>query len=355
MRKNQSIIVSALLVAGFAFGGGAAISSGAEAGEVSLLTWEGYADPSFINDFEAESGCTLTATYVGSNDDFAPKLAAGGAVYDVVSPAIDTNSILVKLGLVEPIDVSRIERLDEIFPIFRNASGINIDGQLWGVPFTWGSIPFMYRTDKIPEEPTSLAALWDPKYKGKIALWDDKSAVYVAARLVGHTNIFSLTDEQMEDAKQKLLEQKPLVRKYWATAGELVNLYANGEVWISNTWGGYQVNTLQEMGIPVKEFIPKENAEGWIDNWQIVKGAKNIDCAYAWLNFAISPKGQFGVSSVTGYSSANPVAAKELMSPEMLETLHMDDVDYVSRLILWREPDRLAELINIWNAVKAAD
>ena len=47
-------------------------------GELNLLTWEGYADPSVVEPFEKETGCKVNATYVGSNDDFAPKLAAGG-------------------------------------------------------------------------------------------------------------------------------------------------------------------------------------------------------------------------------------------------------------------------------------
>ena len=355
MDRRASLLTSAFVAVALAAGGLAAVTSTASAaGEVALLTWEGYADESFVKDFEAESGCKLTATYVGSNDDYAPKLAAGGGVYDLISPSIDTTSVMVKAGLVEPIDPARVERLDEVFPQFRDAAGINMDGQLWGVPFTWGSIPFMYRTDKITEEPTSLADLWDPKYAGKISLWDDKSAIYVAARLNGDMNIYSLDDAQFEAAKQKLLEQKPLVRKYWGTAGELINLYANGEVWISNTWGGYQSAELEAQGIPVKEFIPKENAEGWMDSWQIVKGSSNTDCAYAWINYSITPKGQCGVSGVTGYSSANPVALKECVDEATFSALHMDDVDYINRLILWEEPERLEKYINTWNAVKAA-
>ncbi len=355
MIDYQKMLKSALTVSALAIAGvGLSWNPAEAAGEVALLTWEGYADESFVKDFEAASGCKLTATYVGSNDDFAPKLAAGGGVYDLISPSIDTTSVMVKAGFVEPIDPSMVLRLDEIFPQFRDASGINIDGKLWGVPYTWGSIPFMYRTDKITEEPDSLAALWDPKYKGKISLWDDKSAIYVAARLNGDTNIYDLSDAQFEAAKAKLIEQKPLVRKYWGTAGELINLFANGEVWISNTWGGYQSAELEKQGIPVKEFIPKENAEGWMDSWQIVKGSENKECAYKWINYSISPMGQCGVAGVTGYSTANPIAAKACMDDETFTTLHMDDVGYIDSLILWQEPKRLSKYIDTWNAVKAA-
>ncbi len=333
------------------------LSSAGSAGaqELNLLTWEGYADESFVVPFEEATGCQVTATYVGSNDDFVPKLAAGGGVYDLISPSIDTTAVTVAAGFVDPIDVSRVERFGELYPQFSGAKNVTMDGQQWGVSYTWGSIPFMYRTDMIPEAPTSIAALWDPQYAGKVSLWDDKSALYVAARLNGNMNIYDLSDEEMEAAKQKLIEQKPLIRKYWGTAGELVDLFASGEVWISNTWGGYQSAVLAEQGIPVAEFIPEENAEGWLDSWQLVKGSPNVDCAYKWINYAISEEGQCGVAAITGYSVANPVAAAKCMTPEQFRALHQDDPDYINSLMLWETPARLELYTNTWNAVKAAE
>lgn len=326
------------------------------AGEVNLLTWEGYADDSFVKSFEEASGCKVSATYVGSNDDFAPKLAAGGGVYDLISPSIDTTKIMIQAGFVDPIDTGRVPRLNEIYEKFRSSEGINEGGAVYGVPFSWGSIPFMYRADKFETPPTSLATLWDPAYKGKISLWDDKSALYVAARKNGDMNIYDLSDAELEAAKETLIEQKPLVRKYWATAGELVDLYASGEVWISNTWGGYQSALLADQNIEVVEFIPEEGAEGWMDSWMIVKDTPNEDCAYAFLNMAISEQGQCGMSNVNGYSASNPVAAKNCMTPEQFTALHQDDPDYLDSLLLWQNlGPRLEVYTNTWNAVKAAE
>ncbi|MFZ1340652.1 MAG: ABC transporter substrate-binding protein [Paracoccaceae bacterium] len=323
-------------------------------GELNLLTWEGYADPSFITPFEEASGCKVTATYVGSNDDFAPKLAAGGGVFDLVSPAIDSTAPLIAAGFVDPIDTSRIERWNEIYEKFRTTEGINANGQVYGVPFSWGAISFMYRKDKFDTPPTSLAALWDPALEGRIALWDDKSAIYVAARLNGDADIYNLTDEQIAAAQETLLKQKPLVRKYWATAGELVDLYKADEVWISNTWAGYQSSLLAADGIEVVEFIPTENAEGWMDSFMVVKGTPNEECAYKFLNMAVSELGQCGVANVNGYSATNPVAAKECMTPEQYLALHQDDPDYLDSLLLWENlGPRLSAYTNAWNAVKS--
>ena len=323
-------------------------------GSVNVLTWEGYADPSFITKFEEESGCKVSATYVGSNDDFAPKLMSGGGVYDLITPSIDTTALMIDLGFVEPIDTAAIAGWNDIYPKFLALDGIQRDGEYYGMPYSWGAIAFMYRNDAFTTPPTSIADLWNPALAGKISLWDDKSAIYVAARKNGDMDIYELSDEQIEAAKQALVEQKPLVRKYWATAGELVDLYKAGEVVISNTWAGYQSSLLAAEGVAVTEFIPSEGAEGWMDSWMVVKDTPNRECAYKFLNMQLSELGQCGVANVNGYSAANAAAAKSCMTPEQFATLHQDDPEYLDSLLIWTPlGDRFETYTNAWNAVKA--
>jgi spermidine/putrescine-binding protein len=324
-------------------------------GELGLLVWEGYADQSFVKDFEAESGCKVQATYVASNDDFVPKMqAGGGGVYDLLSVSADASEVVIRAGFAEPIDTSRIPEWNNVYESFRTVPSLNVDGQVWGVPFTWGANPFIYRTDKIATPPTSIGDLWNPEFKGKVGMWDDKSMLYNAARLLGIADPFKMTDEELETVKNKLIEQKPLVRKYWTTAGELTQLMASDEVWISYTWGGLMLNEAKKLNLPVAEFMPKEGADGWIDNWMIVKDSPNQECAYKYINFMMSAKGQCGVSTVTGYSASNPVAAKTCMSAEEFAAKHQNDVEYVKQLHMWQTPERIEVYTNVWNAVKAA-
>ena len=70
--KKLNIHLIAAVVAGIL-----SLGAAAQAAELGLLTWEGYADESFVKPFEEATGCEVSATYVGSNDDYAPKLAAG--------------------------------------------------------------------------------------------------------------------------------------------------------------------------------------------------------------------------------------------------------------------------------------
>jgi spermidine/putrescine-binding protein len=54
---------------------------------LSLLVWEGYADPSFVHEFEQKYHCKVAASYMGSSDELVAKLRGGSASnYDVISP-----------------------------------------------------------------------------------------------------------------------------------------------------------------------------------------------------------------------------------------------------------------------------
>src|SRR5262249_40057853 len=57
---------------------------------LSLLVWEGYADPSYVRAFEDSHQCKVSASYMGSSDELVAKLRGGSASnYDVISPSSD--------------------------------------------------------------------------------------------------------------------------------------------------------------------------------------------------------------------------------------------------------------------------
>lgn len=349
MKKLKTIMIAALASV-------SVFAQSAAAAELNILTWEGYAAEKFISKFEAESGCKVTAAYVGSNDDFAAKLAAGGGVYDIITPSLDTVPMLRLAGFVSPIDTARVQGHDGIYPEFSQHGDVVAEGSTWAVPLIWGSVSLIYRPDKFATKPDSIAVLFDPANKGKISLWDDKSALYWTARYLGYDNIFDLSDEQLEAVKAKLIEQKPLIRKYWASAGELTELMANQEVFVSNAWTGLtskDVNNLKK-GFEVVEFTPKEKAEGWMDSMMLVKDTPNEECAYKFMSFMQSAEGQCGLAESTGYFPVNPKAVQGCMDGQMKKDRQVDNIEFVKSLVMWQQPARLDKYLETWNAVKAA-
>ncbi len=324
-----------------------------------MLVWEGYADPAFVKAFEEQHHCKVSASYMGSSDELVAKLRGGSAGnYDVISPSSDVATSIAAGGS-------------------GGAAGFVEDSELWTTvsaahfpaagagegPGVWSSVHVGTGPDDLrhfgsSRAPDSWNVLWDPKYKGRISVWDDLSTVYMAAQVLGYdkpdpSQLYNLTDEQLEAVKKKLLELKPNIRKMWSTGGELTNLFQNHEVVAAMGWP-LMTNQLRKINFPVGETIPKENTTGWIDHLMITAGSENLDLAYEFLEYMIEAQTQKKVTDVTGYTPANPQAA-QFMTAEEVKSLHLDDVDnYQKRLYFWQNVPRRAKYNEIWNEVKAA-
>jgi hypothetical protein len=82
---------------------------------LSLLAWEGYADPSFIQGFEAQCQCKVSAAYMGTSDELVAKLRGGAASnYDAISPLSDVATMLSRSGLVAPLDLAKIPNYTQL-------------------------------------------------------------------------------------------------------------------------------------------------------------------------------------------------------------------------------------------------
>ena len=326
---------------------------------LSLLVWEGYADPSFVHAFEEEHHCKVTAAYMGSSDDLVAKLRGGSASnYDVISPSSDVAASIVRAGLAEPLDLSRLPAYKQLSTRLVSLPLVKNNGQVYGVPFMWGPNPLLYDATAFPKAPNSWAVFWDPKYKGKISVWDDLSTLYMAAQLLGYdqpdpTVLYNLSDDQLAAVKQKLLELKPNIRKIWSTGGELTNLFENHEIVAGMGWP-LMTNQLRQANFPIGETIPKENTTGWIDHLMITKASPNKELAYAFLEYMIQAQTQKKITDVTHYTPANPSAAQFMTDAEK-ESLHLDAPDfYMQRIYFWQDVPRRAKYIEVWNEVKAA-
>src|ERR1700675_1416562 len=162
---------------GVAFLGLATAGCGKKTLTLSLLVWEGYADPSYVHAFEESHNCKVSAAYMGSSDELVAKLRGGSASnYDVISPSSDVATSIVRAGLAAPLDLSKIPTYNELSARLRDSPLVKADGKTYGVPFVWGPNPLLYETTAFAQPPDSWSILWDPKYKRKISLWDELSS-----------------------------------------------------------------------------------------------------------------------------------------------------------------------------------
>src|SRR5215469_2314916 len=134
---------------------------------LSLLVWEGYADPTFVHAFEEAHHCKVSASYMGSSDDLVAKLRGGSAAnYDVISPSSDVAASIARTGLAEPLDLSKLPAYAQLSAKLRELPLVKADGQTFGVPFMWGPNPLLYDATLFKQAPESWAIFWDAKYRG---------------------------------------------------------------------------------------------------------------------------------------------------------------------------------------------
>jgi len=327
-------------------------------GELNFMVWEGYTDSLFTAPFERACGVKVNATYMGSSDDLVAKLRGGGAqTIDLISPSSDAVTQIIQAGLALPLALSRVPRFNDLMPSFRALKVARKYSLVYGEPWAYGPNPLIYDSSKVSPAPASWAVLWDDRFRGRISLQDDIASLYMVAQLLGlddpndPAKLYNLSDADLARVKAKMLELRPRVRKYWATAGDLTQLFQAGEVVLAEGWP-LMTHQLRQARFPAGEVIPQEGTTAWADHWVLTSGAKNLDAAYAWLEYAAQPFTQKLLYDVTRYIVAHP-GAKAYMTPDEAKSQH-DIAEYGARVNFWQWGTRRDTYQEIWNEVKAA-
>lgn len=325
-------------------------SGGGECKELNLLTWEGYAEPSVVEPFQEEHGVTVNATYVGSDAELVSKAGIDKGRYQIVNVGGATRARMIEAGAVQPLDISRLEHWDEAYEELK--APYEVDGEYWGFPDAWAINPFLFDTEVLPEAPATLEeALWNPALKGRLALWNEVSIIYLGASVLGFDKeqedqsaeggVFNLTDEQLEQIKEKMLTLKPQVRAVWSTGGDLIQLFSNGEVDGSPGWN-YIYENLKSENFPVGQARYGDAGAAWVDGVGVGADISEdcVDLAYEWINWVTSPENQATLAKDTGYGVANKNAI-EFMDEGLIEQTMMDQAEeLLPKQILRLDPVR---------------
>ena len=337
------------------------------------LRWLEYTHlqkPIFTDPFEAASGIELVKGAIQNDDTTLAMLAAGGTdSWDVFHMGdLKNHPILVREKLAQPIDYGRIPNAEHIMPVFRSFIGSNMagpEGKVYGVPSRWGVDTIGYRTDKL-DPPESVQALWDEKNRGKIAMPD--YALYeivYAAQYLGYPReqYYSLTSKQLQECKKALLAQKPLLKGYWLSDADVINLWTSDEIWLAGAlWAGTTA-TLRSENFPVARTVPKEGAPGFINVAYVSAGAQPdaIEAAYRFFDYLLGPEFGARIGEHGRYATVTAQGQGDLPT-EIKEEIFLKYVDNLGELVDFMVPPvnpdtgelNYDEWITIWNEVKAA-
>ena len=84
----------------------------------------------------------------------------------------------------------------------------------YSVPYMWGTVGILYNKSLMDEVPDSWSYLWDEKYKGQIYMLNSqRDSIAVALKYLGYS-INTKDPQELAEAEQALIDQKPLVQAY---------------------------------------------------------------------------------------------------------------------------------------------
>ena len=182
-------------------------SIGEGEGALNLVAWEGYAQDQWVKPFEQQTGCKVNRKYAGSSDEMVTLMRqGGGGEYDLVSASGDASLRLIHGGDVQPVNVALIPDCKNFIPALQSPPHNTVDGKHYGISLQWGPNTLLYNTKQITPAPTSWAAIYDPKNKGKITVPDNAIQIADAALYLSKTQPdLGITDpyELTQDAARR--------------------------------------------------------------------------------------------------------------------------------------------------------
>ena len=326
--------------------------------QLNMYTWGEYDDPAVLEGFTSEVGPRLQIDTYGSNEEMIAKLVAakGTSGYDIVVP---TGSVIPQMAandLLEELDLSRIPNFESVQAEFTDQSWD--PGNQHSVCKAWGTTGYVYDTTVISRELTSWADFLDAAQNeaaGKTMVVDDPKEVLGIALFAEGIDVNTTDEAELDQGEKMLLEQlAPHLTAFESYPGG--GAMSEGTNVLLQAWNGDARQGILAESDPDrwKWVVPSEGSNIWMDNWTIVKGAKNAEAAYAFIDYVLQPDISLSELSYHGYHTGvkdiEP-AAKEA-GLERLDMVFLEE-EQLSRLVAMTPNEAQERVVAILGALKA--
>jgi spermidine/putrescine-binding protein len=253
--------------------------------DVNIFVWTEYIPQEAIDCFEEVYGVNVNRDEYSSNEELYAKISAGSTSYDLIQPTDYIVPLLIRQGLVQEWDRTKMPVLDGMDPSYMDQP---FDpGNKYTIPYQAGTYGIVVNTDVVKDELTSWDDLWNPAYANRLIFLDDmRAAIGVTLLTLGY-DINTTDPVQLEEAKVKLAEVVKGIKIFDSDSPKTALIA--GDVDLGMTWTGEAFLAQQEN--PAIQYIyPSEGTILWQDNYALLKDAPHADAAYAWLNYTMQPE-----------------------------------------------------------------
>jgi spermidine/putrescine transport system substrate-binding protein len=259
--------------------------------QLNVYNWTYYTPSSIIEKFENEYKIDVIYDEYASNEEMFAKLQSGASGYDLVFPSADFVSIMIKEGLLQKIDKTRLKNLGNIDPVILQKATYD-PGMDYSIPYYWGAAGITVNTSKVPDFDRSWSIFGRSDLAGRMTMLDDMREVMGDALVTMGLSVNSTDAGAIGRATDMVLNRwKPNLVKFDAEA--FGKGYANGDFWVVQ---GYSEVVFEEIGDNAELlkntvfFIPIEGGPAYIDSMCLLKGAPHPNAAHLFIDFIHRPE-----------------------------------------------------------------
>ncbi len=352
--KRAVACISSLLLGSAAVLGGCGSSNTDAGNTLYVYNWGEYLDPDTVTQFEEETGIHVVYDEFETNEVMFPKIDANPSQYDVICPSDYMIAKMAEKGLLAPLDFEKMPNAKaNIGEDYWKQSEAFDPGNVYSVPYCWGTVGILYNTKTMDHVPDSWNDIWDPKYTDEVLMQDSVRDLFgVALKRLGYS-LNTSNEQELQEAKQSLIEQKPIVQAY--VVDEVRDKMVGGEAKMGVIFSG-EAEYTRELNPDMAYVIPKEGTNVWIDSWVITKESKHKEAAEKWIDFMCRADIALKNFEYIYYSTPN-VAAQELMDEETRnnEVLFPDLSQYQNlEAYNYLGEETEARYFELWKEVKSA-
>lgn len=323
--------------------------SGNTVSELNVYNWGDYIDESILKTFTEETGIKVNYETFTTNEDMYTKISKGSTNYDIAFPSDYMIEKMIANDLIQKINFENVPNYKNIDDKFKNL-GYDSNNE-YSVPYMWGTVGIVYNKTMVDDVVDSWNILWNSKYKDNIFMLDSqRDSIAIALKKLGYS-LNTRDVGELEQARDALKEQKPLVLAY--VGDDVKNKMISGEGAISVMWSGDAIFCQAEN--PDLEYsIPKEGSNYWFDGVVILKNAPHKEEAEKFIDFLCREDIALKNTEYIGYSTPNKAAFDLLDDEKKLDATYWPSDEELSRCEIFHDlGDFIKEYDRVWTEFKS--
>jgi spermidine/putrescine transport system substrate-binding protein len=241
---------------------------------------------SVIEAFTRETGIEVRQVTYRTQDQAVVALR-GGQPYDLAVVESDRIPTLADAGALADIDYRNVPNFRNISANFRDLAYDPANEH--SVPFSWGTTGLIVRPDLVDAVPTRWADLWNPAYRGRIAIREAPRDLIGATLLsLGYSvNAENTTELAVAQGRLMRLKGSLVVADPDGLSG--VRLLHDGAV---NIFVGRPEDYLgaRDRDLNVVYVLPQEGTILWGSNFVVPSAGRHKEMAERFINFVLRPE-----------------------------------------------------------------